>query len=81
VTASGTSYSLSPVASIASAGIKPAALAADSTGSVVLLVNSGGSPDLDVYSSDATTLGKLDSVLAFSTGTDPVGARAIAAVP
>jgi hypothetical protein len=56
-------------------------MAEDSTGSVVLLVNSGGTPDLDVYTFDATTSGKLDSALTSATGTDPVGAVAIAAAP
>jgi hypothetical protein len=65
----------------ASVGVTPAGMAEDSTGSVVLLVNSGGSPDLDVYTFDATTLGNLDYAFSFATGTDPVGARAIAAAP
>jgi 6-phosphogluconolactonase (cycloisomerase 2 family) len=81
VTATGTAYSLSALSSTASAGTTPARLAEDSTGSVVLLVNSGGNPDLDVYSFDTTTPGKLDSALTSSTGTDPVGALGIAAAP
>jgi len=81
ITASTTVYSLSPLTSTAATGTTPAGLAEDSTGSVVLLVNSGGGPDLGVYSFDATTLGKLDSALSFSTGTDPVGALAIASTP
>jgi 6-phosphogluconolactonase (cycloisomerase 2 family) len=82
VTASGTSYSVTSLSNTAtSAGTTPAGLAEDSTGSVVLLVNSGGNPDLDVYSFDATTLGQLDATFTFATGTDPVGARAIAAAP
>jgi hypothetical protein len=47
----------------------------------VLAVSSGGNPDLSAFSFDTTTLGKLDSVLTASTGTDPVSASAIAAVP
>jgi 6-phosphogluconolactonase (cycloisomerase 2 family) len=78
---SGTNYSLTALSSTAAAGIAPAGLAEDSTGSVVLLVNSGGSPDLNVYTFDTTTPGKLDSALTAATGTDPVGAKAIAAAP
>jgi hypothetical protein len=81
LTSSGTTYSLTALSSIASAGTSPSALAEDSTGTVLLLVNSGGSPDLDVYTFDATSAGKLDSALTASTGTDPVGATAIAALP
>jgi 6-phosphogluconolactonase (cycloisomerase 2 family) len=81
LTVSGTAYSLTALSSTASTGTSPAGLAEDSTGSVVLLVNSGGGPDLDVYSFDATTPGKLDPALTAATGTDPVGALAIAAAP
>jgi hypothetical protein len=82
VTVTGTTYSLIALSSgSVSAGTSPAGLAEDSTGSVVLLVNSGGTPDLDVYSFDTTTAGKLDSELTAATGTDPVGALAIAAAP
>jgi 6-phosphogluconolactonase (cycloisomerase 2 family) len=81
LTVSGTAYSLTALSSTASTGVSPADLAEDSTGSVVLLVNSGGGPDLDVYSFDTTTPGKLDPALTAATGTDPVGALAIAATP
>jgi hypothetical protein len=81
ITASGSSYSLSSLSITASTGTTPAGLQEDSTGSVVLLVNSGGNPDLEVYSFDATTLGKLDAALSFATGTDPTGALGIAAAP
>jgi 6-phosphogluconolactonase (cycloisomerase 2 family) len=81
ISASSNAYSLTSLSGTTAAGTTPADLAEDSTGSVVLLVNSGGSPDLDVYTFDTTTLGKLDSALTFSTGTDPVGALAIAAAP
>jgi hypothetical protein len=56
-------------------------MAEDSTGTVLLLVDSGGSPDLEAYTFDTTTAGKLDSALTSATGTDPVGATAIAALP
>jgi hypothetical protein len=81
VSANGSTYSITQLNMSASVGVTPAGMAEDSTGSVVLLVNSGGSPDLDVYTFDATTLGNLDYAFSFATGTDPVGARAIAAAP
>jgi hypothetical protein len=81
VSVNGSSYSLTQVSGSPSVGITPAGMAEDSSGSVVLLVNTGGSPDLDVFTFDVTTPGKLDSVFTFATGTDPVGAVAIAAAP
>jgi 6-phosphogluconolactonase len=53
----------------------------DSTGQYLFVVNSGGSPDLQVFSFDATTGGKLDSVTSVATGTDPTGAVALSVVP
>ncbi len=81
VTATGTNYSLTALGSNAAGGKNTIALAQDSTGSYVLAVNFGGSPDLQAFTLDATTLGKLDSAVTASTGTDPVQATAIAAVP
>jgi hypothetical protein len=81
VSAIASGYSLTPVSSSPLTGITPAGLAEDSTKTVVLLVNSGGTPDLDAYTFDAMTSGKLDSGFTSSTGTDPVGAVAIAAAP
>ena len=49
--------------------------------SVMLLVNSGKSPGIDVVTFDTTTPSKLNSVFTFATGTDPVGAMAIFATP
>jgi len=81
VTTSGTTYSLTALSSSATAGITPVAMAQDSTGNYLLVVNSGGSTDLAAYTFDATTGGKLDSDLTTNTGTDPVEASAVAAVP
>jgi 6-phosphogluconolactonase (cycloisomerase 2 family) len=81
VSANGSSYSLTQISANPSVGVTPTSMAEDSSGSVVLLVNSGGSPDLDVYTFDATTPGKLNSAFTFATGTDPVGAVAIASAP
>jgi hypothetical protein len=53
-------------------------LAEDSTGGYLLATDSAGSPDLEAYTISA---GTLTSVLSVSTGTDPVGAIAVAAAP
>jgi lactonase family protein with 7-bladed beta-propeller len=53
-------------------------LAEDSTGSYLLAVDSAGGPDLEAYTMSS---GTLTSVLSVATGTDPVGAVAIAAAP
>jgi 6-phosphogluconolactonase (cycloisomerase 2 family) len=81
VSVNGSAISMTQLNGNASVGVAPSGMAEDSSGSVVLLVNSGGSPDLDVYTFDATTPGILDSAFSFATGTDPVGARAVAAAP
>ena len=80
ITATGAAYSLTAVNTIAS-GISTVGLAEDSTSTYVLAVNAGGTPDLNAYTFDTTTAGKLDSSLTAATGTDPVQATAIAALP
>ena len=80
ITTTGTVYSLTSVTTT-SAGISTAGLAEDSTGTYVLAVNASGSPDLNAFTFDSTTAGKLDCYATGSTGSDPVQASAIAAVP
>ncbi|SPE29086.1 conserved exported hypothetical protein [Candidatus Sulfotelmatomonas gaucii] len=82
LSASGSTYTIAAGKTIG-AGIQPMGLAEDNTKAFVLAVSTGGSttsgnPDLDAYtiSSGALTLA-VKSV----TGTDPVGAVAVAAVP
>ena len=82
ITASGTTYTIASGSSIAS-GIQPIGLAEDSDDNFVLAVATGGStssgnPDLEAYTMSS---GALTAALTSSTGTDPVGAVAIAAVP
>jgi 6-phosphogluconolactonase (cycloisomerase 2 family) len=77
-TSTGTVYSLTALGSPVSAGTYPAGLAEDSLGNYLLVVDSGGSPDLEGYTMSA---GALTSALSQSTGTDPVQASAIAALP
>lgn len=80
-TATGTVYTLTALSATATAGTTPTGLAEDSTGTYLLAINSGGSPDLDAYTFDSTTAGKLDLAFSEATGTDPVQAIAIAAMP
>jgi 6-phosphogluconolactonase (cycloisomerase 2 family) len=79
VTSTGSTYSLTTGSSIAT-GLEPVSLAEDSTGTYVFAVDLLGSPDLEAYTFDTTTPGKLDSAFTAATGTDPVQAVAIAAV-
>ncbi|HEX4758805.1 MAG TPA: beta-propeller fold lactonase family protein [Terracidiphilus sp.] len=79
VNSSGTG--LTALNSSVSAGITPLGLTQDSSGNYMLVVNSGGSPDLQAFTFDATTAGKLDSALTSATGNDPVQASSIAAAP
>lgn len=69
-----TPLSTSPYAT----GSLPAALALDSTGQFMLAICTGGSPDLQVFSFDATSPGALDKVVGVPTGSDPVS---LAVVP
>ncbi len=82
ITASGTTYTIASGSSIAS-GIQPIGLAEDSDANFVLAVATGGStssgnPDLDAYTISS---GALTSALTSATGTDPVGAIAVAPLP
>ncbi|HVN94178.1 MAG TPA: hypothetical protein VMT38_10805 [Terracidiphilus sp.] len=82
ITASGTAYSIAAGKTIA-AGVYPDGLAEDSSGNFVLAVASGGTtssanPDLDAFTISS---GVLTSAIQAKTGTDPVGAIAIAPLP
>jgi 6-phosphogluconolactonase (cycloisomerase 2 family) len=81
VTTSGSTYSLSALSTTATTGVQPVGMAVDSEGNYLIVVDFGGSPDLEAYTLDTTTAGKLDSALTAATGTDPTQATAIAAVP
>jgi 6-phosphogluconolactonase len=80
VTTTGTVYSLTSVSTIA-AGLTTNAMDEENTGTYLLAVNSGGTPDLNVYTFDATTAGKLDLYTTASTGSDPVQPVSVVAVP
>jgi 6-phosphogluconolactonase (cycloisomerase 2 family) len=78
VTTSGGVSTLTSVGSAVSAGVTPQSLVQDSTGNYLLVVDSGGSPDLEAYT---FTSGVPTSPLPFATGTGSVQAWAIAAAP
>jgi 6-phosphogluconolactonase (cycloisomerase 2 family) len=80
ITTTGTVYSLTAISTIA-AGLTTVAMDEENTGTYLLAVNSGGTPDLNVYTFDATTAGKLDAYTTASTGSDPVQPVAVVAVP
>lgn len=82
LSASGTTYSIAAGSSIAT-GIQPLGLAEDNQDHFVLAASSGGStssgnPDFSGYTFSS---GVLTLALSSSTGTDPVGAIGIAALP
>jgi 6-phosphogluconolactonase (cycloisomerase 2 family) len=82
ISASGTTYTVAAGSNIAG-GIQPIGLAEDSDGNFVLAVSTGGStssgaPDLEAYTMSS---GTLTAAITSKTGTDPVGAIAIAALP
>lgn len=62
-------------------GTTPVDIAEDSTDTYIGVVCNGGSQDLEVYSFDATTGGKLDAAANATTGTDPTLPIAIVATP
>ncbi len=53
------------------AGTYPVAMSLDLSGDYMAVAASGGYPDLEIFSFDTTTPGKLDSVIRQATGTDP----------
>ena len=59
------------------AGTQVTSLAFDVTGTYLVAASQGGSPDLAMYSLDATVPGKLDSVTTASVGTSPTGASLV----
>lgn len=81
VTASGSTISLTGMSSTAAAGVAPVGMVQESTGNYLLVINFGGNPDLQAFTFDSATAGKLNSALTSATGIDPVQASAIAAVP
>jgi 6-phosphogluconolactonase len=60
-------------------GSAPVDMVEDKTGKYIAVACVGGNPDMQVFSIDTTTPGKLDSFASKTTGTDPTLASAIAA--
>lgn len=82
ISVSGTTYTIAAGSTIAS-GIEPMGLAEDSENNFVLAVSTGGStssgdPDFEAYTMSS---GALTAAITSTTGTDPVGAVAVAALP
>jgi len=82
ITYSDSTYTITANSSI-TAGIMPMGLAEDSDDNFVLAVSTGGStssgdPDLEAYTMSS---GTLTAAITSTTGTDPVGAIAVAALP
>jgi hypothetical protein len=83
LTVSGTTYTVAAGSTIAT-GIEPYSLAEDSDKDFILAVSfgenttSGGDPDLEAFSMSS---GALTANITSATGTDPVGAIAVAALP
>jgi hypothetical protein len=82
ISVSGTIYTIAAGSTIAS-GVVPAGLAEDNEDNFVLAVSNGGStssgdPDLGGFTMSS---GALTANIATYTGTDPVGAIAVAALP
>lgn len=78
-TTAAPTYTLAAAGSSVSAGTLPSGLAEDNQSQYVLEINSGGSPDLAAYT--VSSSGTLTSALTSATGTDPVQASAIVALP
>ncbi len=83
VTAGGSAaaptYTVANAGNSVATGNQPVGLAEDNQGNYVLVVDSGGNPDLEAYTIGSG--GALTSVLSSATGNDPVQASAIAALP
>lgn len=80
VNVSGTTYSLGTLINTVSAGSATVGIAEENTSTYVIAANSGGSPDLNTYTFDSATSGKLVAGKTV-TGTDTTGAIAVLAVP
>jgi 6-phosphogluconolactonase len=82
ISVSGTTYTIAAGSHIA-AGIVPNGLAEDSDNNFVLAISTGGStssgdPDLEAFTMSS---GALTANIVSATGTDPVGAIAVATLP
>jgi 6-phosphogluconolactonase len=81
VVTTGGVYSLGTAINTIASGTNTVGLARENTGTYLLAVNAGGNPDLNTYTYDTTTPGKLVAGATVSSGTDPTRPTAIAALP
>ena len=81
IVSTGGVLSLGTIINTLTAGTNTVGLARENTGTYLLAVNAGGTPDLNTYTFDSTTAGKLVAGATVSTGTDPTRPNAIIAVP
>ncbi len=77
IAASGSLTALTSQGSPFAAGISPASLTVDQSKKFLAVVNTGGTPDLQIYSSDATTAGKLVTGATSATDTAPAQANIV----
>lgn len=81
VTSANGTLSFAAMNNSAAGGTNPVGIAQESQANYLLVVNSGGNPDLQAFTFDPTTSGKLKPAFSSATGTDPVFVSAIAAAP
>jgi 6-phosphogluconolactonase (cycloisomerase 2 family) len=62
-------------------GTAPIAMSLDASGQYMLVASYGGGPDLQVFSFDTASPGKLDVVTSTTTGADPTGPISMAVAP
>lgn len=62
-------------------GTAPIAMSLDASGQYMLVASFGGGPDLQVFSFDTASPGKLDVVTSTATGADPTGPISMAVAP
>jgi 6-phosphogluconolactonase (cycloisomerase 2 family) len=81
VAASGSTYSLRAMNDATLTGTATVGMEQENSGNYMLVVNTGGNPDLQAFTFDSTVPGKLNLALASATGNDPVQAGGIAIMP
>lgn len=81
VTTSNGTLSLTAMSGSTAGGTNPVGIAQENQSNYLLVVNSGGNPDLQAFTFSSTTAGKLNPAFSSATGIDPVVVSAIAAAP
>jgi 6-phosphogluconolactonase (cycloisomerase 2 family) len=81
IVSTGGVLTLGTIINTLASGTNTLGLAQENTKTYLLAVNAGGNPDMNTYTFDSTTPGKLVAGATVSTGTDPTRPNAIVAVP